>query len=107
MPYRLRAPLSANPVIQLTAFRRKSIALGVRGAPSAILDATALLKEFLHRVVFLYIRLTSYIPEAMTIKAPADIPHEIIVEAGYAMAEQATESGEPSISFRILCPLRP
>jgi hypothetical protein len=33
IPCRLRAPLSNNLVIQFTAFRRKSIALGIRGAP--------------------------------------------------------------------------
>jgi hypothetical protein len=64
----------SNLVIPLTAFRRKSIVLGVRGAPSTILDnAAALLKEFLHRVVSLYIRLKSYIPEAVMIKTPAEI----------------------------------
>jgi hypothetical protein len=48
--------------------------LGVRGAPSTILDnTTAPLKEFLQRVVSLYIPLKSYIPEAVMIKTPAEI----------------------------------
>jgi hypothetical protein len=43
-------------------------------SPSAILDnTTAPLKEFLHRIVSLYIRLKSYIPEAVMIKTPAEI----------------------------------